>query len=108
MSDLLKHFIRNENQKKFNQLETWKLFADRSKKHSYRFKEIVYKLSKEKLLGYGASARSSTLLNYCKISNNEIEFIFDLNNLKTNKYTPGAIYKYFVKRKLVSLKGKET
>ena len=91
LSDLLKHFIRNENQKKFNQLETWKLFADRSKKHSYRFKEIVYKLSKkEKLLGYGASARSSTLLNYCKISNNEIEFIFDLNNLKTNKYTPGS------------------
>ena len=30
LSDLLKHFIRNENQK-FNQLETWKLFADRSK-----------------------------------------------------------------------------
>ena len=42
------------------------------------------------IVGYGASARSSTLLNYLKLNNNSLKKIFDINPLKKNLYTPGT------------------
>ena len=30
------------------------------------------------------------MLNYCEINNDEIEFVLDMNKLKSNKYTPGS------------------
>ena len=34
--------------------------------------------------------RSSTILNFAKISNNQLSFIVDKNPLKNNLYTPGS------------------
>ena len=42
------------------------------------------------MIGYGASARSSTILNYLNLSAKEIEFIIDCNPLKQNLFTPGT------------------
>jgi hypothetical protein len=42
------------------------------------------------IAGYGASARSSTLLNYCKINNCHFKFIFDKSIIKNNLYTAGS------------------
>ena len=39
---------------------------------------------KGKIYAFGASARSSTLLNFCEISNKTIANIFDNNPLKQN------------------------
>jgi SAM-dependent methyltransferase len=41
------------------------------------------------IAGYGASARGNTLLNYCAIGPETLEFIADLNGLKHGLYTPG-------------------
>ena len=43
-----------------------------------------------KLVAYGASARSSTILNFAKIGKNHLKFIVDKNPLKNNLYTPGT------------------
>ena len=55
-------------------------------------KNFIKKISKYKknIAGYGASARSSTLLNFCKIDNKKIKVIFDKNSLKHNLYTAGS------------------
>lgn len=91
LSKSLINFINNENLYKYNDLETWLNFATNSKSHSIELNKIIKKFSKDqKLIGYGASARSSTLLNFCNINNKNIEYIFDLNCLKENKYTPGS------------------
>ena len=50
----------------------------------------IFKLNNKKIYGYGASARSSTFLNYCEISNHDIDLIFDANPLKFKKYSPGS------------------
>ena len=42
------------------------------------------------LSGYGASARSSTLLNYSKINNKHLKYIFDKNKMKSDLYTAGS------------------
>ena len=50
----------------------------------------------KKLIGYGASTKGNVLLQWCKINNKRIDFIYDINEDKNNCYTPGTnipIYK---------------
>ena len=83
---------KNEAKNGLNKIIKWKMFAKKSKTHAQKFKSDILKSYKinGKLFGYGASARSSTLLNYCKLSNKQIDFIIDQNPLKQNLYTPGT------------------
>ena len=40
--------------------------------------------------GYGATAKSTTLLNYCNLGPNEIDYVEDLTPTKVGRYTPGT------------------
>jgi len=72
----------------------WKNFAIKSKKHAKKFNVTLKKLAKQKkLIGYGASARSSTLLNFSGINSDLLNQIIDKNKLKKNKFTPGSSIK---------------
>lgn len=53
-------------------------------------KKLFDNIKKDKIIAYGASARSSTLLNYCKLTNHEIDYIIDQNPMKYNKFSPGS------------------
>lgn len=44
----------------------------------------------KKISGFAASAKGNTLLNYCKIDHETIDFIFDDTPEKQNKLTPGV------------------
>jgi hypothetical protein len=44
----------------------------------------------KKIIGYGASARSSTFLNFCNLSSKDLKLILDKSKLKKNMFTPGA------------------
>lgn len=44
----------------------------------------------KKIIGYGAAAKGNTLLNYCGIKQDFIEFVVDLNPSKKSKYLPGS------------------
>jgi len=55
------------------------------------------KSKNKRIIGYGATAKSTTILNYCKIDNTTIDYFLDTTKDKQNKYTPGTkipIYKY--------------
>ena len=94
ISKNLKTLIRKENLNKINTLLKWKSFAKKSIKHSKNFKLKIEKLSQNhNIIGYGASARSSTLLNFCGINSKIIKKIIDKNKLKKNKFTPGSSIK---------------
>ncbi len=43
-----------------------------------------------KILAYGASARSSTLLNFCRITSEHISSVIDKNPLKKGLITAGS------------------
>ena len=47
------------------------------------------KKDKKKVAGYGAAAKTTTLLNYFNINKNTINFIVDDNPEKQGKFTPG-------------------
>ena len=89
---LLQNLEFEEKKLKINSLQKWKKFGKNSIAHAIKFKkEVIKNLSKKnKIFGYGASARSSTLLNFCGLNSSKIEFIIDQNPLKHNLYTPGT------------------
>ena len=55
------------------------------------------------MFAYGASARSSTLLNYTKIDNRYKEIIIDQNKLKEGYNTPGSNIKILKFKKVSSI-----
>lgn len=91
VSDVLQKLIAAENEASLNELSVWLRFSQASEKHAQELKKLVdgYAARKQ-LVAYGASARSSTLMNFAGISNKEIEFVIDRNPLKHGLFTPGT------------------
>ena len=80
-------------------LSTYREFARRVKSSKKKLKNIFIKINSKnkKIIGYGATAKSTTILNYCKINRNLISYFVDTTKDKQNKYTPGTkipIFKY--------------
>ncbi len=54
-----------------------------------------------RIVGYGASSKASTLLNYFKIGSDVVDFVVDRNALKQGRYTPGTHLRIYSPQKLV-------
>ena len=74
---------------KFN---TYSSFSKRIKKSRKKLIKILENLKNEnkKIIGYGATAKSCTVLNYCKITKKHIEYFMDTTPDKINKFLPGS------------------
>jgi hypothetical protein len=90
VSDKLKRKIEAERNCGLGKLETWQKFFADCQAHKNKLVELVKKEKGKVLVGYGASARSSTLLNFCNISNKHLDCIADQNPLKHNRFTAGT------------------
>jgi SAM-dependent methyltransferase len=66
-------------------------FARRVAAHRPALLQRLYALKRQghRLAGIGAPAKGSTLLNYCGIGPDLLEFVTDKSPLKIGKYTPG-------------------
>ncbi len=73
-------------------ISTYKAFAKRVQYSKKKLNEIFDKISikKKKIIGYGVTAKSTTILNYCKINGKLISYFVDTTKDKQNKYTPGT------------------
>jgi len=80
---------KHEQETGINTYERWLEFAEQTKAHGENLKKMVQE-HKGKIVAYGASARSSTLLNFCEINSDNISFIIDKNPLKHGLLTPGS------------------
>ncbi len=102
-----RYFISKKNKKKINEsvkihqkneddfglkkIETFFKFKD----NVLRSKEKLIKLLKslksqnKVIVGYGAPAKSTTILNFCEIDSSLIDKIFDNSKTKIDKKTPG-------------------
>ena len=80
-------------------ISTYTKFANRVKSSKKRLRKIFSQLKDKKkdIIGYGVTAKSTTILNYCNIDKKFISYFVDTTKDKQNKYTPGTkipIYKY--------------
>jgi SAM-dependent methyltransferase len=85
-------YIYQEKKYGIHKLQTYKIFAKRVKNSKKVLVKIFKKIKKEKkiIIGYGATAKSSTVLNYCGLRNNFIEYFLDTTPTKFGKFTPGS------------------
>ena len=83
--------LRNEISKKLHKISSIKKFKKNCKKSKKNLISIVNKVNSENniIYGYGATSKSTTILNYCNIGKNEIKGIFDTSSTKINKFSPG-------------------
>ncbi len=80
-------------------ISTYTKFANRVKFSKKKLRKIFSQLKDKKkdIIGYGVTAKSTTILNYCNIDKKFISYFVDTTKDKQNKYTPGTkipIYKY--------------
>lgn len=93
-------FLNKEKNEKINSELNWQKFKKNSIKHSSKFKHILNEIvKKEKIIAYGASARSTVFLNYNQINENYISNILDKNFLKSQTFSPGSKIKIILYKK---------
>lgn len=68
------------------------LFADKVSETKIKLVTLLLKLrsKNKKVIGYGAAGRANTLLNYCGITADLIEYIVDESPLRYGHFTPGS------------------
>ena len=90
--ELTARHIEQEQQANLYKPETYELFMSRVKKLRYDLCRQIYEIKSGggKIIGIGAATKGNTLLNYCKLDGNLLEYITDSSPLKIGKYTPGS------------------
>src|SRR3990172_5923468 len=95
--------IKAELGKRLDKKETYAVFAERASKIKADLLALLKKLkaSGKKIAAYGAPAKGNTLLNYCGITADLVEYTVDKSPYKQNLYTPGAHLPVYHPDKLV-------
>ncbi len=91
-SSAVHKYREQEEINKTNEFDSWVNFAKKCFLHREKLLEVLSGVLEKhkKIVAYGASARSSTLFNFCNINSNIISTIADKNSLKYGYYTPGC------------------
>ena len=84
--------IKKELKFGLNKFSTYQKFAKKVEKSKKELLRIFSSLNNKalKIVGYGATAKSCTVLNYCGIGKNDIKYFYDTTSYKVNKYLPGS------------------
>ena len=74
-----------------NKISTYRKFIENVELSKKKLNQLINKIKDEgkKIVGYGAPAKSTTVLNYCGLNYESIDAIYDNSATKINKYTPG-------------------
>lgn len=75
-----------------NRLETFQRLRSNIEKSRDDLKALLFDLNREgkRIVGYGATSKSTTVTNYCGITPDLVEFISDTTPIKQNKFSPGV------------------
>ena len=91
ISHNVKKILKKEKNKNIDNIkgcENFKKKCEISKKKLLS-KLILFKKKNYTIAGYGATSKSTTILNYCNIGQNYIDYICDTTTEKIGKYSPG-------------------
>ena len=102
----IKHIINKELKYKVGQPKTLKNFFKKIINLNSKLIKLIKKIKRNDQIihGYGASTKGNILLQFCKIGNQEIDFIADRNILKFNLFTPGTKIKIISEKESRTIK----
>ena len=90
--DRVKDLVARERRLKFEDLETYRKFSGQVQETKRQLLEflIAARRAGKRVVGYGAPAKGNTLLNYCGIRSDFIDFTVDRSPHKQNTFLPGT------------------
>lgn len=103
ISSTIQWYISEEEKMKLHSLDTLKKFAKDVKSHRAELILMLSNIKKQgrSIAGVGAPAKGNTLLNYCKIDKDIIDYITERAETKIGLYTPGTHIPIYSDDKLI-------
>jgi len=73
-------------------MECYRSFAERVKETKWKLLDFMIQVKREgkRIAGYGAPGKGNTLLNYCGIRTDFLDYVVDRNPYKQGKFLPGT------------------
>ena len=92
VTENVKALLDKEMEFGINKIEYYSGFTQKAFKAKIQLLEFLIEQKKQnkKVVAYGAAAKGNTLLNYCGIKNDLIDFVVDANPHKQNKFLPAS------------------
>lgn len=92
VSEQVKELRNEELENGFHKAETYSRFADDIADKKNRLIELLKSIKDkgETVVGYGASGRANTMIQYCGIDHDLMEYMIDDAPAKNGYYTPGS------------------
>jgi len=99
-------YLDMEKKENIYAIETLDNFSSNVKQHKTKLVEMLLTLKKQgkTIVGVSAPAKGTTLLNYCKIDKQILDFITEKASIKIGKYSPGMHIPIFPDSKLLDEK----
>ena len=87
---IIQDLIKYENKKNINNIKGCLRFKRNCELSRKNLKKKINKILKSgnNIAGYAATSKSTTILNYCGLNHNHIDFICDTTKDKIGKFTP--------------------
>ena len=91
-TERLLELMSREEREGFLQLDIYKDFARKVERSRDRLVELVRSLraAGKKIFALGAPVKGSTMINYCRLSEKELDCAVEINSYKCNTYIPGT------------------
>lgn len=88
----LEDMMKYEKEKGFDRVETFLSYADRVRGTKEELLKVLDGIKKEGkiIIGYGASGRGTTIMNYCGIDRGYLDYVVDDAPAKHGFFTPGT------------------
>jgi methylation protein EvaC len=92
VKDAVKHLLAKEKSQGLDRLATFETFSANVEQSRANLVALLKDLKAQgkRVAGYAATSKSTTVLNYCDIGPDLIEYICDTTPIKQGKFSPGA------------------
>ena len=92
ITDRFSQLNKREQAAGFERLETYALFAEKVKETKRKLLDFLIEAKRKgkTIAGYGAPGKGNTLLNYCGIRSDFLDFTVDRSLYKQGKFLPGT------------------